>query len=137
MAKVTAASNSLIQKIEQLQQLVKALKEAENIHDKLEILNEQPAVKEFLSHPSSLRTYLSGLTPECDLVIKSILVIGEGPIVFRGIEDMENKFEALREMIKTLLAVEKFYDVIGGIVGYHLLVLKLLAHKDEDKRDFL
>ncbi|XP_055832553.1 UTP--glucose-1-phosphate uridylyltransferase 3, chloroplastic isoform X3 [Solanum dulcamara] len=35
--------------------------------------------------------------------------------------------EALRSMLKIIAEVERFYDCIGGIIGYQIMVLELLA----------
>ncbi|XP_004240914.1 UTP--glucose-1-phosphate uridylyltransferase 3, chloroplastic [Solanum lycopersicum] len=37
------------------------------------------------------------------------------------------EFEALRSMLKIIAEVERFYDCIGGIIGYQIMVLELLA----------
>ncbi|CAN4102407.1 unnamed protein product [Withania somnifera] len=42
-----------------------------------------------------------------------------------GLEAEE--FEALRSMLKIIAEVERFYDCIGGIIGYQIMVLELLA----------
>lgn len=123
-------ATALQTQIEALECLLSVLSKASGTQERLDILNEQPQVKDFLSAPSSLRTYLAGLTPDCDLAIKSILAIGQGAHVFRNMDSLTHKFEALREMIKILLDLEKYYDTIGGIIGYHLTVLKLIAKKE-------
>ncbi|CAM8895571.1 unnamed protein product [Rhodiola kirilowii] len=41
--------------------------------------------------------------------------------------------EALQELLKTLANVEKFYNCIGGIIGYQIMVLKLLSQSTFDK----
>lgn len=117
------------QKIEYLEPLLERIRGASNVHDKIEILNKDHEVEVFLEKPSSIRTFLNGLTPDCELAIKSILALGQGPIVFNQIDKLPNKFESLRELLSILLEVEKFYENIGGIIGYHITVLRLMANK--------
>ncbi|XP_047270830.1 UTP--glucose-1-phosphate uridylyltransferase 3, chloroplastic isoform X3 [Capsicum annuum] len=42
-----------------------------------------------------------------------------------GLETEE--YEALRSMLKIIADVERFYDCIGGIIGYQIMVLELLS----------
>ena len=94
--------------------------------DKLALLNASGLVQSFLAKSRTLRSFLKGLSPECDLVIKAILAVGQGPIVFNSIDSLSDKFGHLRVLVHTLLEVEHFYSVIGGIIGYYGTVLKLL-----------
>lgn len=41
--------------------------------------------------------------------------------------------KALQHLLKTLASVEKFYNCIGGIIGYQIMVLKLLSQSTFDK----
>lgn len=130
--RLTKVQNSMMSLAEQtilLEPLYQQIKRASNVHEKLEILNGLPQVKSFIATSDSIRTFLAGLTPECDLAIKSILAIGQGHIVFNLIDTVEDKFERLRQLLQTLLEVEKFYSNVGGIIGYHYLVLKLITEK--------
>ncbi|XP_023732093.1 UTP--glucose-1-phosphate uridylyltransferase 3, chloroplastic [Lactuca sativa] len=45
----------------------------------------------------------------------------------RQINEKKVDSEALRSLLKTLRDVEEFYDCIGGIIGYQLMVLELLS----------
>lgn len=112
----------LQQQIHSLEPLVQQLKGASDTHQKLEILNQHKEVQE-----SPL--LLPDLSPEEELAWKSILAIGQGAIVFRG---LENQVEALHSLLQQLIVVEKFYTSIGGIVGYHGEVLKLLVGRESD-----
>uniref|UniRef100_A0A7N0RJU5 UGP3-like C-terminal hexapeptide repeats domain-containing protein n=1 Tax=Kalanchoe fedtschenkoi TaxID=63787 RepID=A0A7N0RJU5_KALFE len=40
---------------------------------------------------------------------------------------------ALQDLLKTLANVDKFYNCIGGIIGYQVMVLKLLSQSSFDK----
>lgn len=97
-----------------------------SVPDKLALLNASAFVRSFLESSRTLRSFLKGLSPECDLAIKAILAIGQGPIVFNSIDALKDKFGRLRILLHTLLEVESFYSPIGGIIGYYRAVLKLL-----------
>lgn len=106
-----------------LKPLVERLKQAKSALEKIEIL-------EGGEYPSKiLKTYALGLQPECLVIIKSLLAIDQGEVVFNGLEQLNEPFERLRQLVKSLIPVEKFYEPIGGIVGYHTAVLQLIVQK--------
>ncbi|KAL8119786.1 UTP--glucose-1-phosphate uridylyltransferase 3, chloroplastic [Apium graveolens] len=78
---------------------------------------------EFESKRSSLKTALYGLAEMIENwdtnkgIVKSVDV--------ERIDDEEIK--ALRLLVKNLGEVEQFYDCIGGIIGYQIMVLELLV----------
>lgn len=121
------------QQIDFLTQLLERLQLAADVHRKLAILDELPQVEDFLSQSRMLRNYLSGLNPYFSFVIKSVLAIGQGPIVFQSMDHPEENLDQLRNMLLILLEVERFYKPIGGIIGYHLTILKLIDLKDKGR----
>ncbi|MBS0619880.1 MAG: UTP--glucose-1-phosphate uridylyltransferase [Verrucomicrobia bacterium] len=60
-------------------------------------------------------------TEEGDLILKSLLAIGQGHL-FQGCDG------DFSELIEALLPVEKFYKEMGGIVGYHVAMLRHMKH---------
>lgn len=129
MANSNMKTLSVQQQIDHLEPLVQKLIKAHTIHEKLDVVNENPNVHEYLSQSNLLAAYMQGINPDCDFAIRSILAIGQGPIVFRGIEGLEEPYEVLRGLLRLLLEIEQFYQVLGGIAGYHLTVLKLIIEK--------
>lgn len=106
--------------------LVEQLTSVNSLDEKLEILSQLTVVQEAIQKASPIRTFLAGLSPECEYAIKSILAIGQGPIVFNIPDILEDKFERLRVLLQALLKIETFYSSIGGIVGYHATILNLI-----------
>lgn len=122
----------LTQDIERLAPLSKKLKEAKTWHEKEEILSADVLVESYLSAPSFLKTFLSGVSIECGFVLKAVIAIGQAERVFdaRGLSS-EETVKRLRDLIECLLTVEEFYREIGGIVGYHLTMIKFLCRPQE------
>ncbi|MFT4553404.1 MAG: hypothetical protein ACI9S8_002042 [Chlamydiales bacterium] len=111
--------------------LVEKLTSADSLEEKLELLDQLTIVQNAIQKSAPLRTFLAGLSPECEYAIKSILAIGQGPVVFNIPDVLEDKFERLRVLLQSLLKIETFYSSIGGIVGYHATILNLIqeSHK--------
>lgn len=121
--------DALAHEICRLSVIVDALRTASDNLEILQILNKEPLVEAFINATPFLQTFLAGLNPACDVVVKSVLVIGQGALVFQSEGVASELFEKIRVLIDTLLPVENFYRPLGGIVGYHLIVLKLIAEK--------
>ena len=119
--------NDLRSKIEVLQDLVHKLLEAPNLQVKIAILDDCPEVGPFLENSILLKKLMSVCSPEGEFVIKSILAIGQGPVVFHNLEHLSNPEDSLKSLIQCLWEVESFYNVIGGVVGYHLTFLTLVS----------
>lgn len=100
---------------------------AKPVEDKLNILNLRPEVTTFLADCEILRRYLDGLNAKQQVAIKSVIAIGQGPIVFQGITEVPQKLD---ELLETLMVLEEHYDSIGGIIGYHTTILNLLSETD-------
>lgn len=68
------------------------------------------------------------LSPDLQLVFESLFAIGQGERIFYGV-DFHQDQEKILQLLNSLLPVEEFYQPIGGIVGYHVKFLELLAEK--------
>lgn len=126
----------LQKQLESLYPLVEDLKKRLSIFEKLEVLNGFPRVKNFFNKPGFIHSILVGRPPEAELVIKSVIAIGQADRVFYIPPDIHGPHQKLKELLDTLLPVEKFYTEMGGIVGYHLLMLQFLSSLRELKKDF-
>lgn len=121
----------LKQNIERLAPLVAKLKLCQTWQDKCAVLTGFEIVKEFLEVPSFIRTFLAGLSVECEVAVKSVIAIGQATRVFSFPEGMSDSAKRLRELVEVLLSLEHFYTELGGIVGYHLMMLQFLFDKLE------
>lgn len=118
----------LKEKIDDLQQLLNAVQTKSTYRDKIEILNEISHVKKYLSQLGPIQDFLKVLTPESEFVIKSIIAIGQAPIVFNFQKLDEHLFKKLLILLEQLLDIEIFYAYLGGIIGYHYTMLNLILN---------
>lgn len=121
------SANNFDPQIAYLEKLLSELQLAQQIDIKLQILNKQNPVQEYLKGHSSFD--ISKLTVEEEFVFKSILAINQGGHVFKGINTDTFVSKELRAFLETLIEIEEFYSTIGGVIGYHLNVLKLISKK--------
>lgn len=120
----------LSQQVTLLLPLVLALKEGKNGEERLNILRAFPLVKERLSSlPVALEQLLPvPYQPKNERVLLSLLAIGQYESLFPdSFEPYEDKVEIF---YKQLEEIDSFYESIGGLVGYHYQVLKLLLENE-------
>lgn len=123
-------SDELKTRIEKIEPLVKDLIKQKTIQDKVSILDAFLEVNEELIKPKDFDEIIEKSTLESELVLKSIIAIGEAPIILRGVNLETVDGDACLKLISTLLDIEKFYDTIGGMIGYHLQILKAIYENE-------
>lgn len=123
----------LEKKIAELSPLVEKIQKTCSIDDKLAIVQEVLHKKEV---PSALKTFLVGLSPACTYVLLALIAIEQERILLQYVNKKSDFPVFLRTFLQELLLIENFYRDIGGIVGYHYTVLRLLVEKDEKKKEY-
>lgn len=127
MFKLEGRCLSMLERIENLTKLHKQLSEASDLDAKVKILDRQSEVQCFLQQETPFKLLLKNLNLEKEYALKSILAIGQGPSVFQSLDKIDNLYDNFENLLQTLSELEHSYRTIGGIVGYHLNVLKLIA----------
>ena len=119
---------SLSKEISSLEALVQELNQCQEVAQRLGCLNRLPYVAASIEQSLFLQEFLLRATAGQQLVIKSLLAIGQGERIFQiDPQDQASREADLQELLDDLEAVEHFYSSIGGIVGYHLRMLELLS----------
>lgn len=110
--------------IEKLTLLQQRLLKIDSIEEKISLLDSLEDVKLFLKRGN---LPLSELSKEHQYLIKAVIAIGQEAALYA---ESITPF-SLQKLADKLLAVERFYDVIGGVIGYHLTLLQLLEKRVE------
>lgn len=126
----TMQKHSVSDQISLLEPLLNELLKAETIKEKLRILSSQPSVYDFLKKKAALQSAYKNLDFYLKYIFLSLLAIGQGLIIFQNFDKIKNEVQALHEFLENLSLLEKFYENIGGLIGYHLKVLKLIEEKE-------
>lgn len=117
-----------LKEIEILTPLAQSLKKTKDLGEKQELLLNFTRVEKSISN-GSLRPFLlseSGLWPK--IAVLSLAAIGQDQIVLGHSMEGANR-EKIRSFLQMLTSIDRFYESIGGIVGYHLHILKLLVEE--------
>lgn len=114
--------------VKSLESLCTKLLRSSNEQDKLRVLDQYKPVQDYLYQNQTLKKFLNAQDLKFNLVIKSIIAIGQGHRLLDDIKDT-----LIIDIVETLLPVEKFYQPIGGIVGYHLNFIKLVLEAEKEE----
>lgn len=116
--------------LETLEKLASCLKKTRDLGEKQEILLAHQKVAEHLMRDKLTPLLSQAVDLTAKIALFSVVAIGQHEILFAYPGQSLPK-ERVRALITQLVAVDRFYDSIGGIVGYQVHVLKLLAKKQE------
>ncbi len=119
--------HTLSDQIRQLENLCLQLEDADDLTIKLHLLKSHANSEQLLKAYPRLQSYLETANITAQFTIHAVLAVGQGPVVFQELDDVDDFKGTMQALIEVLEALEKSYDAFGGIVGYHLAVLKLIA----------
>ena len=114
--------------IEILEILSSQLKKTKDLGEKQEILLNHGPVAAFLGEESIKPFLLHEHALSSRIAVYSVIAIEQHRVLFAYPHKNPPK-EKIRALLSTLVAIDRFYESMGGIVGYHVHVLKLLAKK--------
>lgn len=121
--------SSLKEKIAQVAPLVEKLTSISSHYDRIEFLLKQEGVQDYLNASGEINNLYARLEWESQAAMLAVIAIGEGPIIFRGLN--ESQIEKIESLFRQLVEVDLFYYPIGGIVGYHYEMLQLIVDQLE------
>ena len=120
-------SPALLKAKELSEEISLQLRDSSTLLDRTNILLKSKAFYDtFTSHPE-LKEFFQTATLEDCYVLGLMISLGQFDTLFNGFDTIENKQDAMKKLISTLVEIDKFYAPIGGILGYHLTVLKLMT----------
>lgn len=124
MTKISEKREYSLSAIKNFVKLAKQLQESISFKEKLHILQKEIQVQKFIKKNSHWKHLIEELDVEEQVIAYSVIAIGQGTRIF-----FQGDMQKLQELTEQLLPVEKFYQFIGGIVGYQAQVLQLLHAK--------
>ncbi len=91
------------------------------LQEKINLLSEWPVVKEFLARSPEVSSLKEKLSERHQLVLYSLLAAGQGEGLLTSFD-----LKKVAPLLDQLDQVERFYALIGGVIGYHARMLELL-----------
>lgn len=114
------------------QQLLKT-KHAE---ERLAILKDYVNLDQFFIDFPNVKQGFDRASVDEQAAVAAVLALGQGSTVFDFSDKIDHFQERLKDLFQQLVEIDSFYNMMGGIVGYHAAVLKLIiesqkhAHKE-------
>jgi hypothetical protein len=133
MEQMVVKEVSLMEKIDRMEELLSVLAQAATISEKNRVLDGAEGVKSFVGRSKFILAYLQKADPEHCYAVKALIALGQGSVVFRGLDDSLPSQKALEILVDQLLVIDRFYSAMGGLIGYHLSVLKLIRESKSDE----
>lgn len=123
----------LVKKQTSLEDLANALKNTKELGEKQELLLAHQNVEKCLSEGflDSFLAIADDLSSK--IALFSVVAINQHCRVFSYPHEKPPR-DKVRSLLSLLVSIDHFYESIGGIVGYHLKVLKSLNAQEEPKR---
>ncbi len=112
--------------------LVDQLQKSKDLGEKQEILLSYPKVQKALKGTCGPIFSFFERDLSAKIAFLSLMAIDQEEIFISHATEKCSK-EKLRELFETLVAIDHFYATIGGIVGYHATVLKLMREEKEEE----
>ncbi len=123
--------------LQRLNGLVPKIIKSNSYAEKNLLLDKEPLVQEYLSTDGIISKFIVQLNPEAAYVVKAVIAIGEGPIIFNSKHLVDQFWEPLHSLLDELLDLELFYKYMGGIIGYHCSVLKMIVERKTEQHNKL
>lgn len=121
---------SLQDKIKLVETLHNRLLAAKDLNSKLHIVEAESITVQYLNTSELLCDLMKDCDDYARYVVLAVIAMGQGPNVYRDIETLRQPQNQFKQLVDQLKEIEDFYVFMGGIVGYHLTVLKLIAGKN-------
>ncbi len=119
----------LKKQINSLGKLLESLSSYSSIREKCDYISSFDLVKIFLSRYPEAERLIEKLPIESAYVVKQLLVLGQGPVIFDGwlqISETDRQ-ERFSQLVGVLKDTEICYQHIGGVIGYHLTTIRLIC----------
>lgn len=110
------------------------LQQARSLEEKHAILSSHVFLEKCSPDLRAIIAQLPRFDGEIEFVVKSIVAIGQEDNVFAFSGEISTYGTQLQKMIADLVEIERFYQEIGGIVGYHVKMLELMT--EERKKNY-
>lgn len=120
----------LKEQVKYLTDLIQEILPKNSLIEKIEILQSEYLVETFLTSDNLICSYYPELSLIEQEVVCSIAVIAQAPIVFQIPQHFSDTEGLIKKLLAQLIVIHKFYQDIGGLIGYHLKIIDLLIEKE-------
>lgn len=117
---------------ERASQLFAQLQPLDSLEKKSLALSEIPSVKAAIAANNTVQEFLETASPKEAYVLKLAAALNQYDTLFAGLDTVQDKTAAIKQLCSNLTTVEDFYKPMGGLLGYQKTVLTLLMAKEPE-----
>lgn len=117
--------------VTRLTNLTQQLKSCASIEEKLQALNEDEKVKKSTALWKCSLPFLEDLSFNNQIILKSLMAIEQEKVLL----DRSLSLKQAESFLEELIPVDRFYQEMGGIVGYHHMMLSLMRNQRPKKEE--
>lgn len=117
--------------------LLNRMNKAGNLKKKQLLLFQDRYVNQIKKKQPELLAFFSTLSIEDQVLLLIPIALRQGKSLFNGFDSSIEKLRKISELIEQLRELEKFYQEMGGIIGYHLSFLRFVQEKTLVKDIFI
>ena len=115
--------------LDQLTDLVNGLRQCQSQQERISLLEKQPQVSELIGNSLFFEQLDQLLNEDEKVVLRSLIAIEQWGHLCEVNLEASQWLKEYRGMLDDLQEVERFYRVLGGVVGYHWTLLSLLSQR--------
>jgi hypothetical protein len=127
------AANDIVSQLKIISSLFVKFSHIADLETKERILDEQTSLIFFFLQKPNLYRWIQKKELTERVALKSFVFIEQYENVFGQKDLSDHEHEALEQILLEICEVEKFYDQIGGVLGYHKECLELILEQQTGK----
>lgn len=121
------SSPTLVKAKVHAEEVASQLSSCKTLLDRTRTLTKTDAFQNTVNNHPDFNAFFVSASAEQQYVLSLLVALDQFDTVFNGFEALGDKQKALLKLASTLVEIEKFYQPIGGILGYHSTVISLMT----------
>jgi len=114
-----------------IEQLHQQLSKTKHAKERFAVLKDHANLKQFFISFPKVKQAFDNASVEEQAALAAVVALGQGQTVFDQADKIERFQDRLKDLFQQLVEVDSFYNMMGGIVGYHATFLKLVAESQK------
>ena len=126
-------SQGLDLKIKKCHALLKNMKIFSHDAEKIAFFQSLEQVQRARSFLDAIKKNAGPMTQEEEMALLQIFVLEQGDVIFEGFENAGDRKQAVKQLLTHLVTLDRFYQSLGGVIGYYTKVLELIDEQAHPK----
>jgi hypothetical protein len=130
MPSTTSSNEALLLAKQRSSEVREKLSRCTSIEDKVAVLEQAPNITKTIHSYPEVEQFFATASPKERYILLQAISLDQFENAFSGFENLPHKKDAIQKFVSTLQGIDDFYAPIGGLIGYHDTVLRLLTAQE-------